>query len=518
MMRRHEDILAAFAGLKERARADYAAARPGRFTRTRRGLGGVADAHYASETDYIRVREYVRDMYRNDGLSAVKRIVDCSVNNMVRAGPTPEPNTGDEKLNVDLWQSWQDWAADPDQCDVAGEHDFAQLVRLAKTGELVDGDIFYVATETGALQAMESDRCRTPGNSRRRIVHGIELSPLRQKIACYFTKATIDPFVRFDRVGDAERIPVRDADGRRQIFQLYDPSRVTQSRGITAFHAVCDVAGMLEDVNFALIVKQQLAAALGLFLETDVNAKLRDVQFGDRVADSTVSDDSNVNQLESLAPGLIIRGKPGQKATVLSPNLPSAETLEHVKYLLMMISANLGLPLMVVLLDPRENNFSGWRAAMDQAKIGFQWGQQNVERRLLRPAWQWRIRWHMAQSGPSGQALRNAADRLGPALFRHTWTHPHWPYIQPLHDAQAAALRLQTLQTSLRRLHAENGQDYDDVVRETVLDNSRAIRLAIKAAQKMKAKLGVDVDWRELLNRELARGIKPVEATNASDA
>lgn len=514
MPRHASTILANLRSLKQEYRADYAAARPGRFTRQRVGLHGTADAHYASETQFIRVRETVRDMYRNDGLSAVKRIVSCAIDNMIRNGPIPEPDTGDKRLDLDLWQAWTDWAKDPEQCDIAGENDFTQILRLCKTAELVDGDIFPVATETGALQIFESDRCRTPTNSRRNIVHGIELSPVRRKLACYFTRAPIDPFQRFERVGDAERIPMRDDDGMRQVFQLYDPSRISQSRGITAFHAVCDVTGMLEDVNFALIVKQQLASALVGFLETDANAASRDTQFGSRdsAVPSPVGDNSNTDLLEGINPGAMVRGKPGQKLHLLGPNLPSSETMVHLKYLLMMISANLGLPLMVVLLDPRENNFSGWRGAMDQAKLGFQWGQLNTEIRLLRPLWKFRLQWMAAQPGPGGAAIRNAMSKLGDRIFRHSWNHPHWPYVQPLHDAQAAAIRLETLQTSPRRLHAENGQDYDDVVRETVEDNRRAIRLALKAAKQLKDKFGVEIDWRDLLNRQLARGLKPAES------
>src|SRR4051812_21975832 len=96
--------------VKEQYKADYNAAQPSRFRRQRVGLYGSGDAHYASEWAFIRVREYARDMERNDAL--VGAILDRAVDNTVRTGFVLEPKTGDPKLNKDLKARWDDWAED----------------------------------------------------------------------------------------------------------------------------------------------------------------------------------------------------------------------------------------------------------------------------------------------------------------------------------------------------------------------------------------------------------------------
>jgi hypothetical protein len=59
-----QQVHAAFADIRN----DYAAAQPSRFRRTRRNLGGNADAHYQNEAKFLEMREYVRDMDRNDAI------------------------------------------------------------------------------------------------------------------------------------------------------------------------------------------------------------------------------------------------------------------------------------------------------------------------------------------------------------------------------------------------------------------------------------------------------------------
>ena len=84
--RRTPDTLAeAFDGL----RSDYSASRATRFRRTRTGLsaaGSGADYHYRNESDFLRVREYARDMDRNDCI--VGQTIDRAVTTVVQDGFT----------------------------------------------------------------------------------------------------------------------------------------------------------------------------------------------------------------------------------------------------------------------------------------------------------------------------------------------------------------------------------------------------------------------------------------------
>src|SRR5690606_8680833 len=78
---------------------------------------------------------------------------------------------------------------------------------------------------------------------------------------------------------------------------------------------------------------------------------------------------------------------------------------------------------------------------------------------------------------------------------------------QPLDDAKADAFRLNSLLASPRQVAGERGRDFDDIVDETVADNYRAIRQAMRAVQRLKSKFPEsEVTWRDILNRDLYKG------------
>src|SRR5262245_30490794 len=123
-----------------KARSDYAMSKPSRFRRTRNGLYGSADSHYANEAAFLRDREYIRDMDRNDMTmgAAINRITV----NEVQTGYRPEPNTGDAGLDAELKEDFREWALNPSACDARGEMSFAEMEYTAARAERVDGDIF----------------------------------------------------------------------------------------------------------------------------------------------------------------------------------------------------------------------------------------------------------------------------------------------------------------------------------------------------------------------------------------
>jgi lambda family phage portal protein len=488
------ELARSFRNMREEYRQDYAAATPSRFRRTRQGLGGNADYHYRNETTFLRMREYVRDMDRNDAV--LGPITDLAVRNMVQGGFNPEPQTGEAQLNADI-KGWIDeWSEDSDLSDVTGEHSFRQQMEgLALRATYVDGDIFGLPIDNGSLQLLEAHRCRTPRSTSRNVVHGVLLSPERRPIEYWFTREPIDAWQSVRLVAEIDRRSARDADGNRNVFHVYDPKRVSQSRGVTAFHRVFDISGMFEDVNFANLVKQQMNSFLVGFLERSA-----DYQMGER--EKQTLGDGTETTIEGMAPGTLLRGRPGEKFTIGSGNVPNAEFFPHAKLLLTLIGINIGMPLMLVLLDYSESNFSGWRGAFEQAKMGFQWNQRWLAQKLHGPVYRWQVR-RQLEAGKLGEAAARLA-KTG-KLFAHKWNFPTWPYINPLQDAQADSHRQDNMLASPRQIHAERGRDHDDVVRETVEDNAKAIRAAIEAAQVIEKETTVKVDWRDVLGRPANR-------------
>jgi len=476
-------------------RADYNMATSSRFRRSRTGVSGTgrtADYHYRTETGYLRMVELARDMDRND--SIVGSIVDRAVQQTVGDELTPEPKTGDDKLDTELKANWTDYAETPEKCDLAGELAHPEIVQLSLRQTLVDGDVVDVPTRDGPIEMIEGHRLRTPNRTKRNVVLGILLDEFRRRKQYWVTRDEVDPSAVV-KVADVRPIDTRDRDGNRQVFHLYNPRRITQTRGVTALAPIVDVAGMFEDIQFAKLVQQQVVSCFAIFRhrETDWRPGGQNQAQGEQT--TTTLDDGSTRLEEGLAPGMQIPGDPGERLEGFSPNVPNPEYFDQARMILQIIGVNLGLPLVMVLMDASETNFSGWRGAVDLARAGFRSNQRFLVRRLLRPDYKRNVRRWMAVD----PAIRRAAGRSNIKIFNHKWNLPAWPYIQPLADAQADLLRVRNCLTSASRRAAERNIDWDDLSAEICRDNALLIERAHKTAEALNEKYpGLGVTWREV--------------------
>jgi lambda family phage portal protein len=488
----------------EHARADYNAAKSSRHRRRRVGIalsGSHADYHYRSETHFLTLMEEARDMDRND--LVVGQMIDRAVTNTVQDGFRFDPDTGDEGLDRDLAARWTAWSEDPTACDVSAERTFCEMEYDVLRARFVDGDMLALGTEDGALHLIEAHRCRTPTRVKQaNLVHGVEVDALRRPVNYWITRDDIDPF-RATVKKDFDTYPAFQ-DGERVVFHIKNPKRVSQTRGVTVLAPVFDALSQFEDINFAKLVQQQIVSCFAIFRQQDFGGD----PLGDRVGgerESETLSDGSVRTIEGIAPGMEIRGEPGERLEGFSPNIPNPEFFMHMKLILTLVGVNLGMPLVLVLLDASETNFSGWRGAVDQARLGFKKNQSLQRRQFNAQVYRWKLRQWMADDA----ALRSAERRADVRLFAHKWHPPTWPYIQPLQDASADLLRVRNALISPRRMHAERGREWAEVAREIVEDNGMAIRLAKQAAAGINAEAmdGQPVHWRELLSLPTPDGV-----------
>ncbi|MFQ5493773.1 MAG: phage portal protein [Phycisphaerae bacterium] len=490
-------------------RAEYEMGRDSRFMPRMRGVrttGSAADFHYKIEAQFFRMLERGRDYDRNNMI--VGQAISRLVNNVLQDGVKLDAQTGDAEVDAKIARLWNAWRMEPDACDLAGEADLQQMAKLSLRHVIVDGDVVHLPTRGGRLQAVEAQRLRTPRELRGRVIHGVELSEDRRRIGYFFTTDDVD-VNKQPRLTDMRRIAARSADGSRQVFHIYNPKRFTQSRGVSALAPIVFPVGMHDDLQFANLLRAQVAACYAVFRE-------RDAEFGgrgdeDRRGSQTVDTfaDGSSRTLEGISPGMEIVGSPGEKLVGFSPNIPNPEFFQHASLILSIIAINLGLPVQVLLLDPTRTNFSGWRGAIDQARIGFREIQDWMVAKFYRPVYLWKLsQW--VQDDVDG--LRTDATRLdgtGGDVMGHRWGRPTWPYIEPLKDAQADTLRIKSGLISPRRMHAERGRDYNEVFRELIEDRSLLISAAIEEAQRINARNPeAAVDWRELAGFD-SKGRKP---------
>jgi lambda family phage portal protein len=486
----------------EGARAEYRVAKASKARSRARGIspmGSGADYHYANEGDFFRVMELARDCDRNDPIvgQGIDRLIDL----VMRDGMVCDPDTGSDELDAMLAADWAEWSESRDACDVSGRASLHTLARLAARHRVVDGDFFLLLLESGQVQGVEAHRCRTPmnvRNDRRKlpVVHGVELNQYRRPVRYWFTKDEIRLQDQITKVGEMAQVPAYDADGDRNVLHIAQPDRVSQTRGVTALVRILETAGQHDDLQWATLVKAQANACFALMVEQEGGRAMPTggVQLGPR--DTETSADGFTKVLEQIAPGMIYRGRPGEKLSGYAPNIPNAEFFDHSRLILTVLAINLGLPVMVLLLDPSETNFSGWRGAMDTAKAGLRRFRRQMVEQFYRPIYQWRVRRLLAEN-PDAARLAEVA---GVDAFRHFWKPPHDPYIEPMKDAQADALIIEKGLDSRRNVLASRGLDIAVVDADRVDDQKKLILQALEAAEAIaEAYPAWGGGWRDLL-------------------
>lgn len=482
------NLQSTFAGFKD----DYEMSRQSRFVRRRVGVapqGSGADYHYRTESKYYQDVEQARDMDRNDAVIGI--LADRRVDNIVQSGFKLDPKTGDKKLDLDLWQWWTEFANDPEQCDIAGECTWDEHVRHCARAESIDGDIIVTGTTEGSFQVIES-HCIQTATKHEDTFLGVTTDRYGKRIQ-YFVQEELN---EFGTKGKSEPIQVRDASGRRQLFHVYNPKRVLQTRGVTQLAPVFSYAAMLEDINFAKLVQQQVVSCFAIFRKQGLGPQLPGVRqgYGESETETT---SAGTRQIEGVSPGMEIVGNPGEELQGFSPNVPNSEYFQQVKLILQVLGVNFGLPLCLVLMDGSETNFSGWRGAVDEARKGFVADQLNLVRRLHKPAYEWKLSQRIA----SDRTLRKLVDSKKINVYAHNWNLPTWTYIEPVADAEGDATQLRNSLTSPRRLHSSRGSDWEEVSEEIIEDNSYAIEMAATKAAEFNAKHpgSPQLTWRDLI-------------------
>lgn len=493
------------ANLLESMRSDYSATKVDVLNRTRTGLapmGASADWHIRSEYQLMRMIELARDVDRNDVV--VGQGINRLVANVVQEGFPVDPQTGDDEADSILLDKWLAWGEDPRQCHFGQTFTWKEIQRMTLRHTLVDGDIINLLTSGGCIDMIEGHRMRTPMGTKRNVVFGVLKNDKGQPIECWLTKEEIEPQQQIKLVNQITPYPIYDENGHKQVLHAFMPRRSSMTRGISALIACFRTIGLHDDIQYAELVKRQIQSMIVFIRETMPEAG---AQLPGTIGDVEVRRDGPSERLvQQLYPGADVVAKPGEKVTGFAPSIQSGDFVAHSLLILMFIAINLDLPVHVFLLDASRTNFSGWRGAIEQARMRWREMQGWLIDNLHRPTYEWKVRQWLTERSKDGQRLRAAAQK-GAKMFRHIWHPPGWDYIEPLKDAQADALMQVSLLSSPRRILGKNQLDYFRVVDEAIEDNAYKIRAAIKEAQLIKAETKVEVDWHELIGAALPQGV-----------
>jgi capsid protein len=384
---------------------------------------------------------------------------------------------------------------------------------------MVGGDCFGVPAENGSVDFLESQFCRSATwGKNKNIVHGIEMLPgSRRRENYYFTDEPISPWstIKMSQVTPTpayyfDELTQKD---ERNVFHVKLLGRFKQTRGITAFAPMFTPADYLDDIEYLEMVHKR-AASLFAFIRTrapsfDPKYLAAEQALGPDVTSEKTRDEVEAanRQFREVAPGTVLSGLPGETISMGSPNIPNPEHFQQVEMLLTYIGINIGMPLIAVLMDGRQTNFSGWRGAWNMALSGFRRNQRRLITRFHCPY----LRFKLLKYAEQDAAIaRWVAKSLKPNakvnIFSHWWQPPSWPYIQPVEDATADMIRDVGRQTSPRRRMQERGMEWNEVWPEIIEDWSDPIIAAKEKAKQINDKYPDDLDkvsWRDIFQPPL---------------
>lgn len=466
----------------------YKAVRENRvpFELTGNPSGESADKHYASEYDYYKLAEIANELDRDDLIAGAA--VDRLLRNVLQNGFTYDPKTGNAAADEVLKTRWELYTTSKDEVDHAGEHTFHQLAKLALRAVIVAGDIGSLLTDRGTVQMIESHRIRTPrhlpANERDLCIHGVQLDGDRRHVAYYVTRDDI-ALNRVPNLTEVVKIDSRDSEGNSQFLHLYHPKRTTQTRGVTKFAPITWTTRMHNDVQFAKLFQQQHVSNYTLVRERSLGFNYPDGYVEPISYEEDPCAPGNFRAVVNSSVGLMYTTLPGEKLSAISGNVPNPTFFDHAKQLQQLIAINMDVPLILLLYDASETNFSGWRGAMEQAKLAFQDFQAWFAGVFHDEVLKWKIRQWSDPRSPFADPFLTRFRLRGVDVFRHGWVFPSWPYVEPLKDATANLVDLANGMTSPRRVQAKSGRDWDVVHREGTDDRFDSIVYGKQRAQEI---------------------------------
>ena len=325
---------------------------------------------FRSNYDRVEMMKRARDLDQNFGLV---RSLLLKFATHVAANITYQARTTDQLVNSDVEAYWNSWW---DKCDLSGRHTGSILMQIATMSMLRDGDFFFILVRDQegnlSLQGVEADRIGDPFRTYTslNLIGGIHINQETGAPDGY------DVYLR--TFGNAYMFQATIA--ANQVFHLYDPLRIDQYRGVTAFcTAINDATDIYEIVQMEKMAAKIASSQGGIIKRTNNNAS--------DLANLTNDLDSN-NQtikIESIEPGRITYLEPGEEMQFPdSPNRPGNGFQEFHKILLRNICMGVGIPYSFAV-DPSAMSGPTARLEMQQASRTFKRHQKLLEDKVLRP-------------------------------------------------------------------------------------------------------------------------------------
>ena len=421
-----------------------------KYSRERKGPSSLSGAEdYRSNYDRVELMKRARDLAENVGLvrSILMKFASHTAANISYQARTENP-----EVNTDVEAYWAEWW---DKCDLTTRHTGSTLMQVAMMSMLRDGDFLFVLVRDRdgnlKIQGIEADRVGDPFRTYTSLdlIGGIHIDRNTGAPTAY------DIFNR--SIGDFYTYQATIPSS--QAFHLFDPLRIDQYRGVSAFHtAINDCTDIYDIINFEKMAAKNASSQAGIVKRNNNNAS--DL--------SSLTNDEDVNgntiKLEAIQSGKISYLEPGEDIVFPDgPSRPSGAFAEFHKILLRNICLGLGIPYSFAV-DPSAMSGPTARLEMQQAGRTFRRYQKLLEDKVLRPIKNIVI----ADAVARGLIENNVGTRTTKGIFNFGANVS----IDLGRESQANIAEFKTGLRTAADIYSERGQDFESSLRQRAQEAS----------------------------------------------
>ena len=396
----------------------------------------AADAFDADSANSRTVRSRIshRSRYEIGSNGQGKGVQLTQANYVVGRGPKLRMQTGDPRLDSMIEAEWKKWAK---------EVKFAKKLRTAIKAKVSDGEAFIIVAQNPrmrhqvklGLRAVECEQVTTPylGANEPNKIDGIEFDEFCNPL--FYDVLKHHPGSSWSGLNqEVERVPARF------MLHLFREDRPGQHRGVGELSSSLNCHAVGRRFREAVVVGAENIAAWSLFLKTQLDPSI----------DVNIATPFTTMPIEK---GMMTALPAGYDAFQPKPEQPPATYKDFVRELSGDQARPLNMPNNIARADSQGTTFSGGRLDHLTYFVSVDVEQEEIDEQVSGPLFEvWfaeatlRFGWGVPADPPPN----------------HAWDWPEKPVIDEVKHAKANETNLSTGLAVLRRLYAQQGQDYEE--------------------------------------------------------
>ena len=400
-------------------------------------------------------------------------------------------DTLNQAFNRKIEAAWREWCK-VGTCTVDGKLSFRAVQNLALKTLATDGEVIIREVRgfnnkfRYAVQLIDADQLdhlfsRAPSKSENEIRMGVEVDQWGRPVAYHINER---------HPSDLGGSLIRTRIPADQIRHLYDPDRISQTRGVTWFHPCMVELRMLGGYVEAELVAARIGAAkMGFLKQVD--------------ASGYVDPNPDAKYRIEAQPGTIEQLPPGMDFTPWSPDHPAGAFPMFIKAMLRFVASSLGVSYNALASDLEGVNYSSMRSGMLIERDQWKMLQSLLKEQMLQPVFESWISLALL----SGALVLDSRD---PARFLEgKWEPRGWMWVDPLKDVQSSILAIGAGLDSRDRIVAEQGSDIEEIFEQLKEEQALAEQYGLELVITAKA---------PTVNKGPKETVEPEDEEGAGDA